>query len=293
MSSLVSECSPRTSIALVGNNERLFIIPQGTGPYLKVSGPLAQSIWGQLRSGGVETAPADRQLEAAARALVDGRGLKRVSCVAPASKRGAILLAFGLAAVALASTQIAAEAAEINLMPTIGACIWLLALAPLWIALHEFTHMLAAALFGIRLSGLSWHSRGYGPPLPRLDLRAAWRLAPRDHALIHLAGPLADIVLLALSVTVLATQPETANWLGALPVFGVFFVLANTDLTRKSDAISTARALVCDPEFGPCQFSGVRISGPKALAILSVIHLVIQASVLIFVISQIAKGSII
>ncbi|MBC2858632.1 hypothetical protein [Stappia sp. 28M-7] len=273
---------------------RLFIIPRRSGPYVRVSGPLSRAVVALL--GGRERGAVLDELAASGEArapaiLSAAEGLiARHALALPAdrhvpSRRG-LALSAAMGALALASLMLCAgflvalfagTAREGGFPLSLATLGWLLALAPGLVVLHELAHLLTARLFAVRPSAAGFHRGRFGLPMPWLDLREGWKLAPRDHALIHLAGPACDLLLTGAAVLALWRAGAPVAWLQACALAGTGFLFANLNPFTRSDLVGACRAALADPDYGPCRLVRGRPVGPPALRRLAGLYLAVLA----------------
>lgn len=266
---------------LLAAGGRLFLIPRGTAPYLRVGGPLSRAVLALLggRDRGAVLAelaaagePSADTLLSAAEALIARHALAGLPECRPPRRSGALLLVAGgvlaLAAIVLCAGFLIAQVAAPTgggLPLSLATLGWLALAVPALVVAHEMAHLLVARLFGVRPSALGLQRGRAGLPMPWLDLREAWRLAPRDHALVHLAGPFCDLLLTALAVLLLWFGTAPVALLQAVALAGTAFLLANLTPFGRSDLVGAGRAARADPDYGPCGLRRGRLSGPPGL----------------------------
>jgi hypothetical protein len=279
---------------LVRSGGRLFIIPRLPMPYVRVSGPLSRAVvallGGQkrdvvLKDLVVSGEPAAEAVLSAAEALIARHSLADLGARAPASPAGHLVTALGgaltMASAILCISFLAAQSAAAldsgGFPLSVATLGWLLFAVPSLVLLHELAHLLVARLFGVAPSTVGFDRGKTGLPMPWLDLREAWDLAPRDHALIHLAGPACDLVLTGLAVLMLWAMPGPIAPLQAVALAGALFLMANLNPFGRSDLVSACRAALGDPDYGPCRWQGVGLFGPPGLKRMTRVYVLLLA----------------
>lgn len=278
---------------LLAAGGRLFLIPRGTAPYVRVGGPLSRAVLALLggRDRGAVLAdlaaagePSADTLLSAAEALIARHALAGLPERRPPRRSGAVLLVAGsvlaLAAILLCAGFLIAQVAapmETGLPLSLATLGWLVVAVPCLVMAHETAHLLVARLFAVRPSAVGVHRGRAGLPMPWLDLREAWGLAPRDHALVHLAGPFCDLLLTALAVLLLWLGAAPVAPLQALALAGTALLLANLTPFGRSDLVGACRAARADPDYGPCRLRRGRLAGPPGLMWFARLYLAVLA----------------
>ena len=278
---------------LLAAGGRLFLIPRGTAPYVRVGGPLSRAVLALLggRDRGAVLAdlaaagePSADTLLSAAEALIVRHALAGLPERRPPRRSGAVLLVAGsvlaLAAILLCAGFLIAQVAapmEAGLPLSLATLGWLALAVPCLVLAHEAAHLLVARLFAVRPSAVGVHRGRAGLPMPWLDLREAWGLAPRDHALVHLAGPFCDLLLTALALLLLWLGAAPVAPLQALALAGTALLLANLTPFGRSDLVGACRAARADPDYGPCRLRRGRLAGPPGLMWFARLYLAVLA----------------
>ncbi|WP_186396444.1 hypothetical protein [Stappia sp. TSB10GB4] len=279
---------------LVQAGGRLFLIPRGTAPYLRVGGPLSRAVLallgGRDRGAVLDDLAAAGEpssagaLLSAAEALIARHALAGLPERSPPRRSGAVLLVAGsvlaLAAIVLCTGFLIAQVApsgETGTPLSLATLGWLALAVPVLVVAHEAAHLLVARLFAVRPSAIGLHRGRAGLPMPWLDLREAWNLAPRDHALVHLAGPFCDLLLTALALLLLWVGAAPVAPLQALALAGSALLLANLTPFGRSDLVGACRAARADPDYGPCRLRRGRLAGPPGLKRFARLYLAVLA----------------